>query len=155
MKKHLPLRVLILSLVTLFALTLVAAKALCRCRHSLDARGWGLQQFVDHLAANEIRLHVVPSRADGRWSDNIYLTCDPEATWDSFQRKSMNPERIRQWRGAVWVHRIGPDTDVEGRLADWGRHGCLVGGFLVFGDTALLDRIRGTFPAQASVARRR
>jgi hypothetical protein len=59
----------------------------------------------------------------------------------------MSPERVRQWYGAVWVHRIGPNTDVEGRLLEWQGHGCRVGNFLVFGDAELIGRIREAFRA--------
>jgi hypothetical protein len=141
-------RVVLIAFFALVSLTLVATKALCRCRHSLDTRGWGLSDFVDHLQDRGVRLHIVPSRADGRWADNIYLTTDPEATWESFQLKNLNVERIDQWRGAVLLHQIGPETDVEGLLEQWHGHGCRIAGFLMFGDVALIERIRWAIPAR-------
>jgi hypothetical protein len=148
-KKHFKRRVFILAFFALVAVSLLTTKAFCRCRKALDTRGWYLRNFVAHLHDQGVRLRVVASHADGRWSDTIYLTIDPDATWHTLQRKNMSVERLRQWQGTVWVHRIGPVTDVEGRLLDWQGHGCRIGGFLVFGDAVLIDRIRDAIPTKA------
>ncbi len=143
-----PRRVLLLSVVTLAMLPFVA-KALCPCglfRKPIDTSGWGLREFVDHLNTHELPLHVVPSRADGKWTDNLYLTTDPKATWSSIQLKNQTAARIDHWWGVVWLHRIGPSTDPESQLQQWDGRGRRIDGFLLFGDPTLLDRIEKTFP---------
>lgn len=136
-------QVLLLSLFSLVALTF-ATKALCRCGPR-DKQGWGLREFVNHLHAEGVALRVVPSRADGQWADTIHLTEDPEATWESLQIKSLTAARSAQWRGAVWLHRIGPATDTEGLLQQWEGHGYRIGDFLVFGDARLIEQIGKAF----------
>lgn len=150
MKKPVKRRVFVFAFLALVAVSLLTTKAFCRCRKSLDTRGWYLRDFVAHLHDQGVQVRVVASRADGQWTDNIYLTIDPEATWHSLQGKNLNVERIRQWQGTVWVHRIGPDTDVEGRLLEWQGHGCRVGSFLVFGDAVLIERIQNAIPSSES-----
>lgn len=144
-RKH---RALAASLLALACIPLVA-KALCRCPDPpADTRPRGLRAFVDHLDAGGLRLRVVPSRADGRWADNVYLTTDTAATWDTFQLKSQTAQRLDQWWGAVWLHRIGPATDPESRLLAWEGRGRRLGGFLLFGDPVLIERIARLFPGR-------
>src|SRR5262245_35724899 len=150
MKPHVKQRVLVLSLVALFLIPILA-KALCRCPFSrpsppVDTRGWGLRQFVDYLTSNDLSFHVVPSREDGRWADNVYLTTDPYATWHDFQLRNQTPERLHQWAGSLWLHRIGPRTDVALQLQQWDGHGSRIDGFLLFGDRALVEQVEKLFP---------
>ncbi len=150
MKPHLKQRVLILSLVALFLIPLLA-KALCCCPCCLlappvNTRGWNLRQFVDHLNHHGLSLRVVASRADGQWTDNVYLTTDAEATWNNFQLLNQSPERLPKWYGTVWLHRIGSETDVEQQLYQWNGHGVRIDGFLLFGDPNLMEQIEKRFP---------
>lgn len=135
-------RVAVCSFVAVAVAALLASRGLCRCRRGVDLRGWRLPQLVEHLNTSGLRLRVVPSRRDGQWDDTVYLTEDHNATWETFQRKNLNVERIAGWQGAVYVHRIGPLTDLESHLIGWQEHGARIGDFLLFGDTALLERIR-------------
>lgn len=135
-------RVAVCSFVAVAAAALLASRGLCRCCRGVDARGWQLPQLVEHLNGRGLRLRAVPSRQDGQWDDTIYLTQDQSATWETFQRKNLNVERIADWQGSVYLHRIGPWTDLESHLIGWKEHGARIGDFLLFGDLALLDRIR-------------
>jgi hypothetical protein len=151
-KPYLKQRALVLSLLAVVLIPL-AAKALCRCPRGrpsspVDTRGWGLREFVAHLDAGGLPLRVVASRADGKWADNVYLTADPDADWHTFQLKNQSPERLSQWWGAVWLHRIGPATVPESRLAAWEGRGCRIDDFLLFGDPTLIERIVKLFPGQ-------
>jgi hypothetical protein len=58
----------------------------------------GLAELVEHLQDRGLPLRVVPSREDGWWGDNVYLTEDPQATWETFQLKNQTAQRIGQWR---------------------------------------------------------
>jgi hypothetical protein len=146
-KKYARLRLLFVALVALAVLA-ITAKAFCPRRERLDTRGWDLPELVEHLQDRGLPLRVVPSRENGQWGDNVYLTEDPAATWETFQLKNQTAQRIGQWRRSVWVHRIGPSTDVEWRLLQWEGCGCRVAGFLVFGDPGLIERIKEAFPSR-------
>ena len=111
----------------------------------IDTRGWGVAKFIDHLRATGLRVHVVPSRADGHWGSTVYLSEDPEATWHSFQHKSRNVESIGQWRGAVWVEHLRPEGDTDWDVSPWGSNGCQIDRFVVFGDARLVARVQEAF----------
>ena len=150
MNQRAKLPALTLSLLALLSAPFVA-KAICRCSccsRPVDTSGWKLRDFVDHLDDRGLRLRVVPSRADGLWADNVYLTSNPDATWQDFQLKNQSPERLNQWWGAVWLHRIGPATDVEARLHAWQGSGSRIDDFLLFGDPKLIKRIEEQFPGK-------
>jgi hypothetical protein len=107
----------------------------------IDTRSWGLAQFLSHLQAAGLPVHVVPVSEKGPWGNAVYLSEDPEATWRSFQHKNRSVERIDQWHGAVWVEHLAPQGYTEWDVAQWGCHGCQIGRFVVFGDARLVERI--------------
>lgn len=141
MTKQTKLRVVLLSLFVLATGTVLASKALSHNRVDNPAN-WELPEFVDHLTLKGIHVRVVPSRADGLWVDNVYLTLDPSANWLSFQTKNQNPECIHQWRDGVWLRQIGPETEVDLWLHRWQGYGVRIHRFLVFGDPTLVQRIQ-------------
>jgi hypothetical protein len=110
----------------------------------VDPRGWQLADFVNHLHQSGLRLKVVPSRRDGQWCDNLYLTQDPALTWQSFQLKPRTADSRAQWRGSVWVGHFSPG-DADWLLFDWPQHACRIGDFFLFGDDRLIARIQQTF----------
>jgi hypothetical protein len=111
-------------------------------RAPVDPTGWSLTDLVQHLERRGLPLRVVPARRDGRWGNDIYLTQEPSLTWVDFQRKGKSADLAHQWRGSVWVRRLG---DGNWPVPEWGPHGCRIGGFLFFGDAQLIDRIKRTF----------
>jgi hypothetical protein len=56
-------------------------------------------------------------------------------------------ERIDQWRGSVWVAWNDPRNPAIRHLASpsWGRHGCQIGDFILFGDDRIIERIQEAF----------
>jgi hypothetical protein len=110
----------------------------------VDPRGRQLADLVNHLHQRGLRLKVVPSRRDGQWCDNVYLTQDPALTWQSFQLKPRTADALGQWRGSVWVGHFSLDG-VDWRLLDCPEHACRIGDFLLFGDHQLIERIQQTF----------
>jgi hypothetical protein len=111
----------------------------------VETRGWNLTDFVNHLHQRGLRLKAVPSRQDGQGCDNLYLTQDPDLTWQSFQLKPRTVDHLEQWRGSVWVWHF-PPGDTNWLLYDWQEHGCRIGDFLLFGDDQLIRRIQQAFP---------
>ncbi|MFO0841694.1 MAG: hypothetical protein U0797_04730 [Gemmataceae bacterium] len=134
--------VVLFCLVAVAAAAVLASRGLCRCHRGGDRSDWRLPQLVEHLNGSGLRLKVVPSRRDGRWDDTVYLTRDHDATWETFQRKNLTAERLSAWQGSVYAHRIGSRTDLETHLVNWQGQGVRAGNFLLFGDPALLERIR-------------
>ena len=107
----------------------------------IETSDWSLLQLVDHLQSKGLAIRVVPTHKSGNWSNSIYLTTDPEATWLSLQPKSRSLERIEQWHGLVLVERLtnkpGPRWDVD----QWGEHGLQIDRFVFFGDSEMIKRI--------------
>src|SRR5262245_48747763 len=83
----------------------------------LDTRDWELADLLKHLREHGVRLHAVPTAKNGGPRNHAYLTEDPEATWESMQRKWRVVECIHQWQGTVWVEHAASSSDVEGQLA--------------------------------------
>jgi hypothetical protein len=90
----------------------------------IDTGDWGLADFVDRLHAVGLQVKVIPSRQDGEWVDNIYLSEEPDATWHCFQLKNRNVECIEQWQGAAWVKRVRLEADTRCLLSQWESSGC-------------------------------
>ena len=98
----------------------------------------GLAQFVAHLQARGVPVRVVFGRQNGALHPVAYLTENPDETWASFQFKQRLPECIGEWRGSVCVEYVAPHTDVDDELESWGKYGCQIGDFILFGDEDLL-----------------
>ena len=107
---------------------------------------WDLTEFVEHLHRHSLAVRVVPSRADGQWVDQIYLTENPNETWQSFQRKPRVEEAMDLWQGSVWVWRVRPQTETQFYLVQFGRCGCRIGNMVLVGDERLIQRIDQTVP---------
>lgn len=137
------------KLTLLFILSALAVLTLALCSSSrsqpVETQDWRLVQFIDHLRAAGLRAKAVPANEEGRWGNTVYLSEDPAATWSSFQLKNRNVERIDQWQGAVWIEHLRKEGDTEWDVARWGRHGCQIGRFVVFGDARLVERIIKAF----------
>ena len=97
--------------VALSLLTLAAGLTLALSQLSppepVNPAGWTLTDLFQHFERCGLHLRVVPAREDGCWGNDIYLTKDPALTWVDFQRKGKTPELASQWRGSVWVRRLG------------------------------------------------
>jgi hypothetical protein len=106
-----------------------------------DMDGWQMSDFLDHLDRNGLQFRVIPAAAHGVLADGVYLTEDPDLTWDEVQAKPRIVERIDQWRGTVRVGWAHSWIDVPQELEQSGDYGCRIGGFLLFGDRRLLRRI--------------
>jgi hypothetical protein len=100
-----------------------------------------LAEFIAHLQAQGVPARVVSSRQDGLMHAVAYLTENPEETWDSFQSKRRLVECIGEWRGSDCVERVGSYVNVDDDVASWGKYGCRIGDFILFGDEDLLRRI--------------
>jgi len=104
-----------------------------------------LTEFIDHLRSSGLAFHVVPVGDSGKLGNTVYLTEDPEATWQSFQTKIRNSKHIEQWQGAVWVEYLPSEDYGEWYVVDWGSYGCQIDRFAVFGDSRLVEQIRKAF----------
>jgi hypothetical protein len=114
-----------------------------------DARGGTLADFVEQLHQRGVRLRVVWGARGSGVFDHLYLTEDSRATRVSLETKPRIVERIRQWRGTVWVGQGLPKEDVEGFLDQTGPYGGRVGDFILFGDERILRWVREACPEQS------
>ena len=133
-----------LSLCCALLVVLVLVCHLCRFRsdNRLDTRGWQMTDFLEHLQKRGVRLHVVPATEQGRLSEGVYLTEDPDATRACLERRMKVVERIHEWRGTVWVRRADTWFNADELIAEWGEYGCRIGDFILFGDKLLLRSIQ-------------
>jgi hypothetical protein len=102
-----------------------------------------LTDFVEQLRQRGVQLHAISGARDqkGGRDFHVYLTEDPTATWFSMQSKFKTVECLHQWRGTVCAEDPIAVMAVEDLLADWGKNGCRIGKFLLFGDERVLRRI--------------
>ena len=105
----------------------------------IKTRSWSLVQFVGHLQAKELAVHVVSTHKSGTWSDGIFLTTEADATWLSLQALSRTVEKIDDWNGVVLVEQTTPGFQLN--VSQWGKNGLQIDGFVLFGDSKLLDQI--------------
>jgi hypothetical protein len=126
-------------------LVLAVAVRPCARHRPLDTSGWGLVEFIDHLHAAGLPLHVVATREDGRWGNSVYLSEDPQMTWRCVHGKTRNVERIGQWKGVVLVEHLPLEGYTEWYVTEWGSNGCQIDCFVVFGDANLVARLRQAF----------
>lgn len=110
----------------------------------LDTRNWDLAKLVKHLHDAGLQLKAVSTRADGLWANSLYLCENPDATWRDFQTKNRNLDCIDQWKGAVWVERLGRNASTEWYVGQWGSNGFQLDRFVVFGEARLVERILQT-----------
>jgi hypothetical protein len=111
----------------------------------VDISAWDVPQFVNHLQAGGLDLKVVSTRRDGHISNSVYLSSDPRATWLDFQHRARALEYADDWQGAVWIESLDRRGSIEWPVEEWGKHGCQIGRFVVFGDPALVERIARHF----------
>ena len=107
----------------------------------IEMRDWTLPQFVDHLNAHGLTLYVVPTHKSGTWSNSVFLTLDPQATWLSLQHNSRSVERIDEWQGVVLVEKMSSKPGPKWDVSQWGEHGLQIDRFVLFGDADLIRQI--------------
>ena len=133
--------------------TLALAFALCTATVPLSHR-WldprsapphNLTELAEMSRQFGLPLHVVPLR-DSSLEEGIYL-CQCAQSREELQRLARAAEDGDYWRGVVFCElnqRLGEIDDDEWRR--WGEYGMLIGPFVLFGDPALLRRIRQALP---------
>jgi hypothetical protein len=107
----------------------------------IETTDWSLPQFVDHLHAQGLALHVVTTHKSGNWSNSIYLTTDSSATWDGFQRKLRMVDKFDQWQGVVLVERMLNNSGPQWDVGAWGENGLQIDRFVLFGDADLIKQV--------------
>jgi hypothetical protein len=102
-------------------------------------------ELTEHLRRSGLSLHVVQMTAKSP-EEGLYLCERPlereQLQW--FRRAAQDGDR---WRGVVFCEfnrTLGETPDAE--LERWGEYGMRLGPFVLFGDPALLRRIRQALP---------
>jgi hypothetical protein len=93
----------------------------------------------DRLQRHGIDVQVMSTRKDGGESDSVYLLAK-DRDWNYLNVLSKNPARIDEWRGILYVERIGRDPDAL--VEQWGELCMIVESFILYGDPALLEQVR-------------
>jgi hypothetical protein len=95
------------------------------------------------LASRGLALTAVPGSRTGENADLALFLCEGERTWEELSWLNPRPDLAEKWKGVVLARpakglpREGPDgTD------GWGETGLVVGEVALFGDPALIARVR-------------
>jgi hypothetical protein len=102
---------------------------------------WDVPQLVAYLNGKGLGVRAVPTVRDGAIRDSAFLTTTSQP-WNAFNRLRKDPEQIDQWQGTLYCERA-PHWESWGDPFLQGGDCCLVvGPFFLFGDPALLGRVR-------------
>ena len=95
------------------------------------------------LASRGLALKAVPLSRTGENADLALFLCEGERTWEELSVLNPRPDLVENWKGVLLARpvkglpREGPDgTD------GWGETGLVVGEVALFGDPALIARVR-------------
>jgi hypothetical protein len=106
-----------------------------------------LGELAEVLRRSDPPLYAVPM-ADHSSEEGVYI-CERPRPREDLQWLRRSPKHAARWRGVVFCERAGGAIRVpEDQLESWGEHGLRVGPFVLFGDPALLRRIRAAILGQ-------
>jgi hypothetical protein len=111
--------------------------------------GWDVPDLVAHLEGRGLKLHLSPTAAGRKANADAYLTtaARPEAELYGLVKDTST---MRPWAGVVYCERLRNPADRQIVLEWWGDCGLQSGHFVLFGDPALLARIRNALGDVAS-----
>jgi hypothetical protein len=128
-----------------FALCAAAVPLVHRLLHRHADRPRTLAELAELLRQSDPPLYAVPM-ADHDPEVGFYL-CERPRPREQLQWLRRAAEQGDRWRGVVFCERGGWLGDIEeGEWQRWGEHGMRIGPFVLFGDPALLGRIRQALP---------
>jgi hypothetical protein len=133
------------TLALAFTLCAVAVPLTCQVLAPSAVPPRTLTELTERLHRAGLPLYVV-SLTDISPEEGLYL-CDRPQPREQLQRLVRAAEYNDRWRGVVFCEfnkRLGEVDDAE--LERWGEHGMQLGPFVLFGDPALLRRIRQALP---------
>jgi hypothetical protein len=124
-------------------LALHAGTVTCTRDAPIDARGWTLSQFVEHVQASGLELTVVPTYRGGRWGNRLFLCENPNTAWVTCQARCRSKERLLDWLGVILIECAGPDCpdEPDGEQEYFAQ----IDSFHIFGDPRLVEGIRKAF----------
>jgi hypothetical protein len=95
------------------------------------------------LASRGLVLTAVPGSRTGENADLALFLCEGERTWEQLSWLNPRPDLAEKWKGVLLARpvkgltREGPDG-----IDSWGDCGLVVGEVVLFGDPALIARVR-------------
>jgi hypothetical protein len=95
------------------------------------------------LASRGLALTAVPSSRTGENADRALFLCEGEKTWEELSWLNPRPDHAERWKGVV-LARPGKGLPREGPAGtdSWDECGLAVGAVALFGDPALIARVR-------------
>jgi hypothetical protein len=128
-------------LVMAFAVCAAAVPLAHRLLHQHAVPPRTLAELADLLRQSEPPLYAVPM-TDSSPEEGIYL-CEQPLPREQLQRLPRAAEQGDRWRGVVYCERNRRLGEIEeNEWQRWGEYGLRRGPFVLFGDPALLGRIR-------------
>jgi hypothetical protein len=107
---------------------------------------WDIPRLVTYLNGEGLELRMVPTQKEGIIYQTAFLTTTTKE-WEDLNHLPNDQREITQWQGTLYCQRNprGDDRLYQTRL--WGNACEVVGPFLLYGDRALLDRVRAALNA--------
>jgi hypothetical protein len=104
---------------------------------------WKVHDLVSHLEQSDTGLHLVFVRGDKNPVGGVYF-CDRPRSRGELQRLQRQRKVADAWRGVVFAERMTKTIDLSVDTLNWEENGLIVGDVLLFGDPALLARIKAS-----------
>jgi hypothetical protein len=128
-----------------FVLCAVAVPLAHRLLHPRAEPPRTLVQLADLLRRSEPPLYVVPMTDYG--PETGFYLCEQPRSREQLQLLRRAAEQGERWRGIVFCEMNGSLGEIEeNEWQRWGDYGLRLGPFVLFGDPALLGRIRQALP---------
>jgi hypothetical protein len=128
-----------------FALCAAAVPLAHRLLHRPADPPHTLTELADLLRRSDPSLYVVPITDHG--PETGFYLCERLRPREQLQLLRRAPEQGVRWRGIVHCEMNRSLGEIEeNEWEHWGKHGMRIGPFVLFGDPALLGRIRQTIP---------
>jgi hypothetical protein len=128
-----------------FVLCAVAVPLAHRLLHRHADPPHTLTELADLLRRSDPPLYVVPLTDHG--PETGFYLCERPRPREQLQSLLRAAEHSVRWHGIVYCEMDGSLSEIgEYEWRRWGEHGKRIGPFVLFGDPALLGRIRQAIP---------
>jgi hypothetical protein len=128
-----------------FALCVAAVPLAHRLRHPHTEPPRTLAQLAELLRRSDPPLYVVPMTDYG--PETGFYLCEQPRPREQLQLLRRAAEQGERWRGIVYCEMHGSLGEIEeNEWQRWGEYAMRFGPFVLFGDPALLRRIRQALP---------
>lgn len=103
---------------------------------------WDVPRLVDFLNGKGLGLRVVSTLKDNGGTDRMAFLTTTDQGWEELSRLPRGRSQVERWRGTLYCERGPAGGDWADLKRQWGDCCLVAGPFLLYGDRALLGRLR-------------